>query len=353
MRSGDKIIFPPRKGGIFISKNKNRKKDAPVKRQMQKPHIFCDFVNGVLFDGQQRLLPEMLTRLPEGTVLALEGQEGEAFCLERVRDVAFEAAFPQENSMIFRVILGEENQSFVDYGMVIREMGYEAGGYGEQLKARRLKHRNDKDLKPGDEFLSGIQKEECFVPIVNFVFYYGEKPWDGKTRLFDLLKVPEEEAWIYNYISDYRINLVHAENVHPGNFRTGLRQVFELLPFSGSGSEMERYVMENSAEFSNVSAETFDLLSTFFNDREMGLINKERFRNKEGGGYNMCTAFREIREDGVNQGIQIGKEQGIQIGEERVNLLIQHLIQDSRTDEIAKAVSDRAYQQELFLKYGI
>ena len=67
----------------------------------------------------------------------------------------------------------------------------------------------------------------------------------------------------------------------------------------------------------------------------------------------MCTAFRVIREDGINQGIQIGKEQGIQIGEERVNLLIQHLIQDSRTDEIAKAVSDRAYQQELFLKYGI
>ena len=183
--------IPAWMGGIFITKDKGKRKDAPVKRQMQKPHIFCDFVNGVLFQGEQRLKPEMLTRLPEGTVLALEGKEGEVLSLERVRDVIFEAALPRRKRLIFRIILGEENQSFVDYGMVIREMGYEAGGYGEQLKARRQKNRKEKDLKPGDEFLSGIKKEERFVPIVNFVFYYGEKEWDGKTRLLAVCRAKQ------------------------------------------------------------------------------------------------------------------------------------------------------------------
>ncbi len=92
---------------------------------------------------------------------------------------------------------------------------------------------------------------------------------------------------------------------------------------------------------------------------------KELFRNLEGGGYNMCTAFREIREEGINQGIQIGKDQGIQIGkdqgiqigmekgEERVNVLIRQLLREGRMDEIAKAVSDKNYQEELFARYHI
>ena len=326
----------------------------------------------------------MLSRLPEGVALELERKGGnrKALRLERVRDVAFEAALPQRERLIFRVILGTENQSYVDYGMVIREMGYEAGSYGEQLKIRKIKNRQEKRLKKRDEFLSGIRKGERLVPIVNFVFYYGESAWDGSTRLFELLDIPREEAWIYDYISDYKINLVHAGNVVPEHFRTGLRQVFELLPYSGNGREMERYVEQNSQEFANVSEEAFDLLATFFDGGKLELAaKKEQLKNEEGGGYNMCTAFREIREDGIkigkdqgiklgrdqgiklgrdqgiklgrDQGIKIGKDQGIKLGEERVNQLIQCLIRDCRMEEIERAVSDKAYQQELFSKYGI
>ncbi len=207
-------------GGIYINskRNEDRRKDAPVKRQMQKPHIFCDFVNGVLFQGQQRLKPEMLTRLPEGVVLKLEGRAGKSVNLERVRDVAFEASFSHRKQLIFRVILGMENQSYVDYGMVVREMGYEAGSYGEQLKVRKQKNRKEKVLQSGDEYLSGIKREERLIPVVNFVFYYGEKAWDGTTRLLELLDIPQGEEWIYDYISDYRMNLVHVGNVQAGNF---------------------------------------------------------------------------------------------------------------------------------------
>ena len=123
-----------------------------------------------------------------------------------------------------------------------------------------------------------------------------------------------------------------------------------------------------------MSEETFELLATFFDDNEMEMVKKkELFRNLEGGGYNMCTAFREIREEGINQGIQIGKDQGIQIGkvqgiqigkdqgiqigmekgEERVNVLIRQLLREGCMDEIAKAVSDKNYQEELFARYHI
>ena len=155
-------------------------------------------------------------------------------------------------------------------------------------------------------------------------------------------------------MSDYRLNLVHAGNVEPKNYRTGLRQVFELLPFSGDAGKLREYVEKHRAEYENVSEETCELLLTFMDDKEMKIFEwKNQYYNKEGGGYDMCTAFRQMREEGI----QIGEKRGIQIGEkrgeERVNQLIRMLLQENRGNEISKSVSDRAYQEKLFSEYGI
>ena len=147
-------------------------------------------------------------------------------------------------------------------------------------------------------------------------------------------------------MSDYRLNLVHAGNVEPKNYRTGLRQVFELLPFSGDAGKLREYVEEHRAEYENVSEETCELLLTFMDDKEMKIFEgKNQYYNKEGGGYDMCTAFRQMREEGI----QIGEKRG----EERVNQLIRMLLQENRGNEISKSVSDRAYQEKLFSEYGI
>lgn len=67
----------------------------------------------------------------------------------------------------------------------------------------------------------------------------------------------------------------------------------------------------------------------------------------------MCTAFRQMKEEGI----QIGEERGIQIGvargEERVNRLFKYLLRDSREKDMQKAISDRAYQKQLFKEYNI
>lgn len=56
-----------------------------------------------------------------------------------------------------------------------------------------------------------------------------------------------------------------------------------------------------------------------------------------------------MREEGIQIGQQIGQEQG----EGRVNHLIRLLLQDSRTCDIEKAVSDRDYQNQLFQEYHL
>ena len=346
--------YPSRNGGRAISGSSETKKDASVREQLRKKHIFCDLINGTIFRGWSRLKPEMLTWLPESSVLKLKGKRGRSIRLEQVRDVAYLAQLPREHRAIFRVIYGGEGQSYIDYGMAIRDQGYDAAAYLTQLYARRQKRREERSLEAGDEFLSGIKKDDRFVPVVTLCLYYGEKEWDAAVRLFELLDIPEGEEWIYKYLSDYRLNLVHAGNVEPKNYRTGLRQVFELLPFSGDAGKLREYVEKHRAEYENVSEETCELLLTFMDDKEMKIFEgKNQYYNKEGGGYDMCTAFRQMREEGI----QIGEKRGIQIGEkrgeERVNQLIRMLLQENRGNEISKSVSDRAYQEKLFSEYGI
>ena len=103
---------------------------------------------------------------------------------------------------------------------------------------------------------------------------------------------------------------------------------------------------KHRAEYENVSEETCELLLTFMDDKEMKIFEgKNQYYNKEGGGYDMCTAFRQMREEGI----QIGEKRG----EERVNQLIRMLLQENRGNEIPKSVADRAYQEKLFMEYGI
>ena len=52
-------------------------------------------------------------------------------------------------------------------------------------------------------------------------------------------------------------------------------------------------------------------------------------------------------------GEKIGINKGIEQGEGRVNRLIQLLIENSRTDEIEKAVTDKEYQSKLFIEFKL
>lgn len=65
------------------------------------------------------------------------------------------------------------------------------------------------------------------------------------------------------------------------------------------------------------------------------------------------TAIREGLEQGREQGLEQGLAQGLEQGEARVNLLVQLLIQNSRSDEISMAVTDKEYQKKLFEEFGV
>lgn len=77
-----------------------------------------------------------------------------------------------------------ENQSYVDYGMVLRVMEAEIIGYEKQRREAYVVNRTNNTKFDKHEYLSRMKKEQKFVPIITLVLYVGkDKIWDGERSL--------------------------------------------------------------------------------------------------------------------------------------------------------------------------
>lgn len=186
-----------------------------------------------------------------------------------------------------------------------------------------------------------MKREDRLLPVITIVFYYGEEQsWDGPLYLHDMLDIPPElEPWAA-CIQDYRVNLVCSGTVESSHFRTGLREVFELLPLLKDKEGMKEFLKTRREEFMHLDAQRGWLVSKFLNVPAL-----KDLKENEKGEVNMCTAIEEMLVE--------REEQGIEQGEMRVNQLIEVLLrqpgQKEIYEEIRKAVTDREYQKKLLM----
>lgn len=206
-------------------------------------------------------------------------------------------------------ILAIENQTYVDYHMVLRNMLSESLSYQRQWKRKRAEHEREKDLKAGtDAFLSGMAKGEKFIPVITLVVYCGtEHPWDGARSLYDLLEVDGE---LKEFINDYRLNLYDChEHDTFEEYKTGLRQLFEVIRYSGEKEGLKRLLEENREVYSHIDSDTRELIEVVGKVR----IGEECGNVKENGEkeYDMCKAFLDMKLEGVEEGRKEGRAEGI------------------------------------------
>lgn len=206
-------------------------------------------------------------------------------------------------------ILVVENQNYVDYRMVLRNMLSESNGYLKQWKQKKRIHTAVKDLKDGDEYLSGMKKDEKFAPIITLVVYFGtERPWDGAKCLYDLLDIDDE---LKEYVTNYRLNLYDCQ-AHDtfDEYQTGLRQVFETVRYSNDKEKLRDIMEQNREAYSKIDSETKDILKVVAN-----IEIPDRFKTVEKGEerYDMCKAFEDMRQEGYEDGMGKGIEKGIRI----------------------------------------
>ena len=119
-----------------------------------------------------------------------------------------------------------ENQSYVDYRMVLRAMKTEVMGYEKQQR-EALAEAKVKGIEwNSHEYLSRMKKEQKFVPIITLVLYMGtDQPWDGARSLHELLEIDER---LKPFVNDYKLNLYdYHEHQDFSVFKTENRILFE------------------------------------------------------------------------------------------------------------------------------
>ncbi len=263
---------------------------------------FADQINGALFHGRQVVRPEELEP-EEAQAVSLAKRKG----TENIRTVVDKVRIWKGKKLH---ILAVENQNYVDYRMVLRNMLSESVGYQKQWKRKKRAHEKVRDLKDGDEYLSGMNKDEKFAPIITLVVYFGtDGGWDGARCLHDLLDIDED---LKEYVSNYRLNLYDChEHDTFEQYKTGLRQVFEAVRYAEEKEKLKAVIRENREAYSRIDNETRDMLEVVANVKI-----PEEYRVVEEGKerYDMCKAFEDMRLEGYEEGISKGIEKGIEKG---------------------------------------
>lgn len=165
------------------------------------------------------------------------------------------------------LLLGIENQSDIHYAMPVRNMVYDAIAYEEQLVRIRKGHRRTQDLT-GAEKISGFGRNDCLLPVVTAVIYYGKEPWDGPKDLFDMFQISHMPKEIKKYINNYKINIFEARHDNVDCFQTELRQCFQFLQYE-CDRERLRQLLERDKVYQRLSEDTFEMLSILSGEKKI------------------------------------------------------------------------------------
>lgn len=268
------------------------KKDILLKEYLGENMHFCDFINGVLFEGKEVLKPNQVEHMPSELLyvkeLTAEKLDSEATVktIHRFRDLTKKCDLNGKE-----VIIAIQNQTTVDFGMPIRIMTEDALDYDMQQK-------QSKDGK--------LHQGEKILPVISVVFYYGSSRWRAATNLSELIQIPDELKQFEHYIQQYSIILVTPWNTDASRLTGGWQEIFDVLARQNREEELKAYLEENKQRFSNLPEKTNRLLFALIGR----LQYYDEFKRK-GEVINMCKAFDDHYKSGVKYGISQGLEQGI------------------------------------------
>lgn len=278
---------------------KNRvKPDIALKDFWRDRERFADLFNGTLFGGEKVLDPQTLQESDTdlSTVIKISGQAKTA---EHFADVVKKSM----NGVDF-ILLGLENQMKTHYAMPLRSMTGETLLYLKEYREKAKKNRAEGNWDSGDEFLSGLRKQDRLHPAVSLCVYYGETEWDGPQTLKEMLDMKNLPARLEEAVHDYRLNLVQVAGHESGRFQnTEVRDFFEIM------QGIYRRDYKKIEEVYGAREISMELGLAVGAAAESEKLMKEAMKSK-GGMMNMCTALQELEDSGRREGHKRGKIEG-------------------------------------------
>lgn len=238
--------------------------------------IFADIINGLIFKGEQRVLPESL----ENTQVRSQYKAEDGTVHELERDVTKY----WKDKKVELAICGIENQSSVEKNMPFRIIGYDGAAYRSQL----LNNRKE------------------ILPIMTIVLYFGTSHhWYGKKNIKGLMKIPEG---LDDYINDYEMKVFEIAwltETEISRFQSDFKVVAN---FFVQKRKNKNYIPDDPTEIKHVD-EVLKLLQVMTGDERYQMI----FQKKK-GVRSMCDVAERLEKMGMEKGIEQGIEQGVKQG---------------------------------------
>ncbi len=298
---------------------------------------FADLFNCFCFGGMQVVKPQELREASEVYTAAPDGKDRKGGKDgQRIRDIK-----RRLESGGWLKILAVEAQRDVSYCMPWRIMEYDCREYGQQVQ--QIQRRNHAAEEAGEkhvyanagERLGRLRREDRIAPVYTLCLYHGVEEWDGPRCLRDMVDfgtAGSEEAqgeW-EKWFADYPMRLVCAnEAADCTGFRTSLGIVFALLPLRKDKAGLRR-LLEEDAAYRKMDEETARTVGVLMGVKRF-MEHQEKY--KEGEGYNMCQAIKEMMEDSRMEGEKSGWEKGEKSGRKKEQAEgIRIFIQSNRDD---------------------
>ena len=286
-------------------------KDITEKTLEDYADVFADIVNVLLFNGEQRVMPEDLV----DTTARSQFKADDGVLHEQERDVVKR----WKHGKIVIALLGLENQTKPDENMPLRVISYEGASYKSQL----------------------LDGEKNFYPVITLVLHFGKQHWEKARSLYEKLRVPEE---LRPYVNDFTINVFEISYLSEEQlamFRSDFGVVAEYFVRSRTdpGYKPERKVIQHVDAF-------LKLMKAVTGDHRYEEVRKSV---RKGVSITMCEVLDYREKRGEKRGIQRGIEQD----RRALNRLNDLLLEEGRIEDLKRSTKDSDFQQKLLDEYGL
>ena len=257
--------------------------DTEAKAYLSSPDKVADAFNYWVYGGRDIIKPEELQPM-DTTAIALPYGNDAKKPIQKIRDV-LKLYTAMRDEQAYYLMLGIEIQTETHYALPVRNMLYDAMSYAQQVSDIAAEHRKNKDKMTGEEFLSGLKREDRLMPVITLVISLSTEEWDGPLTLHEMLSVENKE--LLAFVPNYRLNLLAPNKIEDfGQFRTELGVLFECIKHK-QDSNMDW--MEGKEHFRHVKRNTASLIKT--------VTGFDISLDEEGDVVDMMNAW----ENGLNQ----------------------------------------------------
>ena len=246
-------------------------KDITEKLLEDYNDVFADIINGLIFKGEQRILPESLENAKVHS--QYKAEDGKVHELER------DVIKYWKEKKVELAICGIENQSNVKKYMPFRIIGYDGAAYRSQL----------------------LENRKEILPVMTIVLYFGtDHHLYGKKNIKGLMKIPEG---LEEYINDYEMKVFEIawlteEEIE--RFQSDFRIVANFFVKKRKNKD---YIPDDPTEIKHVD-EVLKLLQVMTGDDRY----KEMFKKKK-EVHSMCDVAERLEKMGIAKGIELGREE--------------------------------------------